>query len=339
MKKGRTPGVDGFPCEFYSAFQDKLLPLLLKCALHTKSLNQLTNTQRTAIAALLHKKGDKADLANWRPISLLCVDYKIITSALAARMVNVLKEIIDESQTAGIPGRLIHDNIRSVRDMIDLATEKQQTTVLFSLDQEKAFDRVNHSFLIQVLQTFGFGPNFCNWITTLYSNNISFFQNRGYLTLPVQIKRGVRQGCPLSCYLYVCVAETLAQSIRIDKQIKGFKLPYPSETEQMKTSLYADDADIIIDYLYHERSIERLFQKINIYQKASGSKLNHSKCHGFVIGGTPSNHSIATQYNISNPQALIKLEPIENGYTKTGVWMHNDPEKFHRKTMKFWWKN
>jgi hypothetical protein len=182
-----------------------------------------------------------------------------------------------------------------------------------------------------VLQKFGFGPKFCNWITTLYTDNTSLIQNRGSLTLPIQIKRGVRQGCPLSCYLYMCVAETLAQSIRIDNSIKGFKLPYPSSTEQVKTSQYADDANIIIDYLYHEKSIERLFEKIDLYQKASGSKLNHGKSKGFVIGGTPSNQHIATQYNTTHPQAPIKLNPIENGATILGVWNHNDPEKVHRK--------
>ena len=163
MKKGKSPGIDGLPCEFYLKFP-RLLPLLLECANHSHSLIKMTTTQRKALLALLHKNGDRANLANWRPISLLCVDYKIITSALAERMHHILSEIIHPSQTCGIINRYIHTNLNLVRDIIDHATENQNTTILFSLDQEKAFDRVSHSYLLQVLQKFGFGPKFCNWI-------------------------------------------------------------------------------------------------------------------------------------------------------------------------------
>ena len=128
----------------------------------------MSNTQTSVVVTLLHKHRERSNLANWRPISLLCVDYKIITKALAKRMVPALGEIIHPNQTCDIPNRSINNNLWLLRDLIDYATGKQDTAIIFSLDQEKAFDRVSHNFLIKVLSKFGFGPRFCKWIETLY---------------------------------------------------------------------------------------------------------------------------------------------------------------------------
>ena len=332
MKNRKTPGLDGLPAELYKKFHGKLLPPLLKIAQHSAHVGQLSNTQRKAVVTLIHKKDERANLANWRPISLLCVDYKIIAKALALRLQPVLAEIINPDQTCGIPGRSINDNIWMLRDLIDYATEKQEPAIRFTLDQEKAFDRVNHTFLVKVLEKYGFGPNFCNWIKTLYTASQSFIQNNGNLTLPVQIQRGVRQGCPISAYLYVIVAETLAHTIRIDTQIKGFKLPKllpPSPTEQVKVSQYADDTCVVIAYNQSQQSLTRLYEKFELYQKASGSKLNTSKCKAFVFGGnTPhtTNASIATHYNQQNPEAPVLFSPIEDSAKILGIWYHPDPK-------------
>ena len=107
MKKGKTPGIDGLTAEFFMFFQDLLLPILLEVATFAKSIEKMSPTQRKAVIALLHKAGLKYLLTNFRPISLLCVDLKIITKALAMRLQLVLTELVDEAQTAGVPGRSI----------------------------------------------------------------------------------------------------------------------------------------------------------------------------------------------------------------------------------------
>ena len=329
MNRGKSPGIDGLSVEFFSQFQDKLLPILLECALHSASMTKLAKTQREAILALIFKQGDRANLANWRPISLLNVDYKIIATVLAERVKEILDQIIGPAQTCGVRERTITTNTTTLRDAIDHATQHQNTTILFTLDQEKAFDRVNHAFLIKVLQKFGFGPNFCNWINTLYTENISYIQNRGNLSNPVKIQRGVRQGCPLSCYLYVCVAETQLQAIIKDKQIIGYPLPWPSTYDQLKVSAYADDNNFFVLWKSHQESLRRLLEKMELYQKASGSKLNYAKSKGLVVGGNPSNQALATEFNSQNPHFPIKLIPIDEGVKMLGIWYHPDPETFH----------
>ena len=118
---------------------------------------------------VLEKKGDPLDPKNKRPISLLNVDYRILSKALYLRLGKVLPDIIGPFQTCGVKGRSIHDNIRLLRDLVDFVDGKNLDCLVISLDQQKAFDRVNCSFLFKVLDRFGFGPNFCRWIQLLYT--------------------------------------------------------------------------------------------------------------------------------------------------------------------------
>ena len=209
MKPGKSPGIDGLPMEFYMVFwpeiKDEFLELVNEC--HDKLI--MSKTMRTAVLSLLFKKGDKKLLKNWRPVSLLCVDYKIIAAALSLRLKCALRFLISTDQTCSIPGRTILSNLRLTRDIMSYARNEKLEGVVLNLDQEKAFDRVDHDFLHKVMEKMNIGPYFRTWIKTLYAAITSNITNNGYLSAPVFISRGVRQGCPLSALLYVIVAETL----------------------------------------------------------------------------------------------------------------------------------
>ena len=99
-------------------------------------------------------------LKNWRPVSLLCSDYKILTKTLSFRLRNVLSSIIDKDQSCSVPGRQIYDNISLLRDSIQFANEQNSPLGIVALDQEKPFDRVHHGYLLNSLKAFGFGPFF-----------------------------------------------------------------------------------------------------------------------------------------------------------------------------------
>ena len=152
MQKGKTPGIDGLSMEFYLKFWDQIGSDLHEVALENFNLGSMTKSQRKAVLKLLYKKGEKNELTNYRPISLLCVDYKIITKAFANRLKLILSEVISSDQTCGLPGRSIFSNLRLFRDIIKYAQSKNLKGFFVSLDQEKAFDRVNHDFLIDILK-------------------------------------------------------------------------------------------------------------------------------------------------------------------------------------------
>ena len=264
MQNGKSPGIDGIPKEFYLKFWPLIKEKFIKVATHVQLLHKLTNTQQQAVLKLLHKKAEKDNLKNWRPISLLCVDYKIITKTLANRLKHVLDDIISPDQTCGIPSRSIFSNLSLYRNVITHSKQKNIKGFIIALDQEKAFDRVNHDFLFRIMKKFNFGPSFINWIRTLYYNNKSFLLLDGYLSLPIAINRGVRQGCPLSALLYLLVAEVLAEVIRQDEQVKGY--PLPGTNFSVKIAQYADDTGLL---LIDENSIVQAFYPISRFEEGS----------------------------------------------------------------------
>lgn len=122
----------------------------------------------TITRLIFKKRGDKKDLKNWRPISLLNVDYKIISKAITSRLSGVLQHIVHLDQICCVPGRCIFSNLFQVRDVLDYIGRTDESAILLKLDQEKAFDRVNRSFLLSLLIAFSFGFVFCPWISTFY---------------------------------------------------------------------------------------------------------------------------------------------------------------------------
>ena len=111
---------------------------------------------KTSNTHVIYKMGDRKSLKNWRPISLINVDYKICSKALSVRLSKVLQFIVDPDQTCSVPGRRISSNLHLLRDILDYITRTNETGILVSLDQEKAFDRVNRTFFRIVLVCFGF---------------------------------------------------------------------------------------------------------------------------------------------------------------------------------------
>ena len=156
---------------------------------------------------------------------------------ITERLKRVMSSIVHTDQV----GRTIFSNLQLIRDTLDMIDLKNESGILVTLDQEKAFDRVDHDFLMRTLRKFGFGPDFCRWVSIFYSSVFSRIICNGSLSAPVFLGRGVRQGCPLSPLLYVLVSEVLSTQIRNCKEIEGFQLPGAGGL-QFKISQYADDA-------------------------------------------------------------------------------------------------
>ena len=128
-------------------------------------------------------------MKNYRPISLLNTDYKIIAKIIANRLKKVLPTIIHEDQSFGIKGRSIQDNIILMKSLIDFINQKNLGGIFLNIDQEKAFDRVSHYYLFTTIKKFGFGPRFQEWIKILYSNMKSKVCINGFLSSEINIFR------------------------------------------------------------------------------------------------------------------------------------------------------
>ena len=157
-------------------------------------------------------------MKNWRPISLINVDAKIISNVLAKRLENVLPHLIHHDQNALVKASSIFDALRTIDDIVDY-TKGNSWRGNLNFDFVKVFDTLNFQFLIKALHKFNFRPSFIQWIRVLYKNASSCAMNNGFTTGPFPLGRGVRQGDPFSPYLFILAIETLAIRIREDSFI------------------------------------------------------------------------------------------------------------------------
>ena len=150
-----------------------------------------------------------------------------------------------------------------------------------SYDQAKAFDRVSHEYLFNVLRAFGFNENFVSWVALLYRDISSSVIVNGFISSAFSVMHSIRQGCPLSALLYVLCIEPLAIAIRQDPRIRGLKLP--SSRERVRLALYADDTNSFIGNVCEIVATLEWFQ---VYSRASGAKLNENnvKVFGWARG-------------------------------------------------------
>ena len=191
----------------------------------------------------------------------------------------VMGSIVGTNQTCGVPGRTISENLFLIRDLIDYVDREELPVALLSLNQEKAFDRVDWGFLLQVLDRFNFSPEFCRWIRLFYTNVESAVVINGWTSSFFSTSRGVRQGCPLLPLLYVLSIEVLAAAIRTSPEVEGVLMP--QSLEQFKFSRYADDTTIAVST---DASIATIFGIYDQYGLASGAPLNRGKSKGMWLG-------------------------------------------------------
>lgn len=189
MEGGKAPGIDGLPVEFYRAFWEVLCEDLLDVLNESIAEGSLPLSCRRAVITLLPKKGDLQEIKNWRPVSLLCSDLNIFSKSLANRLREVMGQVIHPDQTYCVPGRLISDNIVLIRDIIEVSDILGINLGLISIDQENAFDRVEHQYLWATLNAFGFGPGFIGAIKE-YGDIESMLKINGGLSAPFKVKRG-----------------------------------------------------------------------------------------------------------------------------------------------------
>ena len=114
------------------------------------------------------KDPNDTDIAKWRPILLLCVDYKIITKTLTNRLLPTLEEIISIEQSAAVPNRNIYNNLFTIRDLTEYSNKKKIPTYILNFDQEKAFDKVDRNYMFKCLERMNYPQQYIDFIKVIY---------------------------------------------------------------------------------------------------------------------------------------------------------------------------
>jgi hypothetical protein len=309
FSNNKSPGCDGFTIEFYKCFWPNLKTYLMKSYEYSFENNLLSVDQRRALITLIPKANkDKRFLKHWRPISLLNVDYKIFAKLLASRLQKVISGIINENQTGYIKGRYIGDNIRTMLDILDITQNQHDPGLLVMIDFEKAFDTISWEFLYKTLDYFNFGPIFKSYIKLLYTSPQCCVTNNGYHTEFFEMKRGIRQGCPISALLFILCVEVLAINVRSTESIRGIKL----KNKEIKITQFADDTCL---YLNGVNSLENAVKVFEDFYRYAGLKLNIEKTEIIWLG---KNNRIGKILDIKITQNPVKI---------LGVWMCKNPSE------------
>ncbi|CAM2112281.1 unnamed protein product [Caretta caretta] len=246
MPTNKSPGMDGLTVEFYRVFWDVLGPDLVTVWAESLQSGVLPLSCGRAVLALLPKKGDLRDLQNWRPVSLLSTDYKILAKAISLRLGSVLADVICPDQTYTVLDLSIFDNLFLVRDLLELGCRDGLSFALLSLDQEKAFDRVDHGYLLNTMRAFGFGSQFVGFLRVLYASAECLVKLNWTLTEP---------------------------------EVTGLVLREPEL--RLVLSVYTDDVLLVVQ---DSGDFTRVEACQAIYSTASSAWVNWVKSSGFAVG-------------------------------------------------------
>jgi len=279
FKNDKAPGNDGLTARFYKTFWHLFGVLLVNCLNISSECGELSNSQKQGVITLILKKGkDKRNISNYRPITLLNVDLKIGSKAIASRIVNVLPKLIGKEQAAFVKERVIGDAVRTVADVLYFTKQYELPGILLNIDFEKAYDSVDHSYLFKVLDVFNFGTSLKKWIKLFYNDISSCVKNNGLSTGYFKVKRGLRQGDPSSCYLFVLAIELLLVYIKNNINISGINI---NHDVQLKLACYADD---ITCFVQDVSSAKIIFQALDDFQGCSSMKVNYDKTEAMWLG-------------------------------------------------------
>jgi hypothetical protein len=287
LPRGKRAGSDGIPYEFYLRFWQELgtdFTAMVNEVFHAPSAPALTPTQLTGLIVLIFKgKGSRAEHGNYRPITLLNTDCKIIAKALALRFGAALSPVIDSTQTAFLPGRWIGDNILCHLEEIDYLQHTQQPGCIVFLDFQKAYDRLDRGWLLRCMEALGFGAGARRWASLMLAGTKASVLLNGFSTPRFNIYSGLPQGSPLSPILYVIAAQPLSSHLRLlhrNGRIRSIALP--SGLPAPVCHQHADDTTIHVQSL-QDASIA-LTDGVQVFCAASAARLNVGKSKGLLLG-------------------------------------------------------
>jgi Reverse transcriptase (RNA-dependent DNA polymerase) len=306
LKGDCAPGSDCLTNIIFQMAPNQWSKILYRIYKENERQQKLAPTQRTAITALLFKKNDPHDPANYRPIALLNTDAKIYTKILTKRLRPIINTIIDDRQTGFMPGRTIHDNVRRIQDIIHWCIKTNSPGTLVLLDFQKAYDRVNWNYLQKLLSKIDFGPKFRNQIATLYCQRRFHIMLNNRISEPCIANSGVLQGDPLSCYLFAISLIPLMNLLENEK-LKGIQI-HPPHYEI--DSYFADDTTIITTDMTTAIS---LYNKVDShFCRGTGAQLHPKKTIYIPITGETYNDPTG-ELTILQPTQTTRLLGVHLG--------------------------
>jgi Reverse transcriptase (RNA-dependent DNA polymerase) len=255
-----------------------LLPDILLTFNHVLSTpGQTLKPLNDSYIVLIPKKNGATEVGDFRPISLINSMQKCFSKILTNRLQTVIDQLVSTEQTGFLRNRHINKGFLYAQELITQATKQKSQIGLFKADIFKSFDTLSWDFLIDVLKAKGFSQNWVQWIKSAVLKGTSQVLLNSVVGRKIQLKRGVRQGDPLSPYLFILAADFLPVWFEALSRQNLIIKPFPQCRQCL---LYANDMLFIIQP--EEQQVRILKALLNIYEKISGLKVNLQKSEMLV---------------------------------------------------------
>eukprot|EP00253_Pinus_taeda_P019617 PITA_19617 len=214
LKEGKAPGPDGFSTTFFHSFWELIREEVWLVIEESRSLHWLLPALNSTFITLIPKEEGATTPEKYRPIALCNVIYKFISKVIANRLKPLLPLLISPEQAGYVEGRQIMDGIILTHEIIHSLKTSNQTGMILKIDLSKAFDKLSWTYIQKMLNAFGFDPMWVRWVHSLISSTFFSILINGIPSRPFSPSRGIRQGDPLSPFLFVLMAEGLGRLIK-----------------------------------------------------------------------------------------------------------------------------
>nr|GEX03201.1 putative RNA-directed DNA polymerase, eukaryota, reverse transcriptase zinc-binding domain protein [Tanacetum cinerariifolium] len=243
--ENKSPGPDGYSFEFFKKYWNFVGPDLCEAVEYFFETGLFAEGYNSSFIALIPKVADAKLVNDFRPISLIGCIHKVVTKILANWLSLVIVDLVSDTQSAFIANRHILDGPFILNEILHWCKRKNKQAMFFKVDFAKAYDTVRWDYLLDVLEAFGFGHTWCNWIPgTLSSARASVLVN-GSPSKEFSFHCGLKQGDPLSPFFFILIMESLHLSFSqaVDEGVfKGVQL---NRSLSISHLFYADDAMFI----------------------------------------------------------------------------------------------
>ena len=271
----KSPGYDGYNFKFIREMWDMIKEEIYEFVLSFFNYEISARSINIAWVTLIPKVVDPTSIDEYRPISMVGALYKIISKLLSIRLKEVMAPLFDESQSAFVVNRQILDGVLIANESLRLLKKKIPGTML-KLDFQKAYDSVNWSFLKMVMIKLGFGRKWIGWIMNCVTSASMSILLNGMPLKPFKMEKGLRQGDPLTPYLFILVSEMLVYFVKKANDVNLIDdVPIGKDKIRLQHLQFADDTLIFIPK--NSVCITNYFRILDVFAVMSGLHLNYSK--------------------------------------------------------------